>query len=81
MFNTLVTYWTKFEKDGYRMYAVVPTIWLSDFLPWLKDQKDVKVIGTQPTDDGLIIPKNWPSYNECMTYVRYVRAIGFRVTS
>lgn len=78
MFNTLVTYRT---NKGYRKYAVVPTIWLSDFIPWLSGQENVEVIGREQTDDGLIIPTDWPSYRACMDYVRYVRAIGFRVTS
>jgi hypothetical protein len=53
-------------------YAVIPTIWLSDFTKWLSDIGADIVETTDNVDDGAIIPTDWPSYETC----RYCMAVS-----
>ena len=46
-------------------YAVVPTIWLSDFLQWLSDIEVDVLETTDNFDHEARLPINWPSYETC----------------
>ncbi len=48
------------------VYAVVPTIWLSDLLEWLSDMESEVIETTDNYDHAPRLPISWPSYETCM---------------
>lgn len=46
-------------------YAVVPTIWLPDFLDWLSDIEAVVMDTTDNFDHEARLPISWPSCETC----------------
>lgn len=46
-------------------YAVVPTIWLSDFLKWLSDIGSPVEETTDNVPYKAMLPIAWPSYETC----------------
>ena len=68
---TFVKYRTKMEVElcgsdnWWSEYAVIPTIWLSDFLAWLSDIEAELCIETDNVEFEARLPINWPSYETC----------------
>ncbi len=46
-------------------YAIVPTLWLSDFLQWLSDTEMDVLETTDNFDHEARLPISWPSYETC----------------
>lgn len=64
MTMTLIKYRT--PNVSYNQYAVVPTLWLSDLLDWLRLSEQATVIGkTHNHEGGSLLPINWHSYRAC----------------
>lgn len=68
---TLVKYRTKHEEElcgsdnWWSEYAVVPMIWLPDFLDWLSDIGADVLETTDNYDHQARLPIAWPSYETC----------------
>lgn len=73
---TLVTYRTK--DRSHNEYAIIPTIWLSDLLDWLKLSEAVIVKVTSHFTSALVAPIEWPSYRNCSSYVQTVLILETR---
>lgn len=74
MRKRLVKYWT--QPDNNIDYAVVPIIWLHDFLLWLQSDKQVTIGDIQDTNEPVSIPRQWPCYGTCCDYVRSVNLLA-----
>jgi hypothetical protein len=63
----------KYRTDGGELwpdkkwseYAVIPTIWLSDFLNWLSDIGAEVLVQTDNVEFEARLPITWPSYETC----------------
>ena len=76
----LVTYRTSDYR--YNQYAVVPTMWLSDLLDWLKLSESAEIVSVTDNLRGipdLLVPETWPSYRTCLDHVRVSDLIAPRV--
>lgn len=72
----LVQYRTFAERHN--NYAVIPDLYLSDFLGWLKlsELGDIVKVTDNPSDTyGLTAPEAWPSYRNCANYVQTAELI------
>ena len=71
----LVTYRTTDYR--YKMYAVVPALYVSDLLDWLKLSESAEIVSVTdnpvrelPEISAFRPPENWPSYRTCEDYIR-----------
>lgn len=67
--RTLVSYRTSDRK--HLQFSVVPTIYLSDLLNWLKLSETAEIVRvTHNCDDPIMLPEDWPTYQTCLSYNR-----------
>ncbi len=73
---TLVTFRTTDYR--YKQFAAVPNIYLPDLLDWIRDLPDfVEIVSIRDNYDGPgIVPVSWPSYGECMNYIRTLAVVA-----
>ncbi|KKN91151.1 hypothetical protein LCGC14_0220160 [marine sediment metagenome] len=85
MDKTLVKYRTLGSK--FNSYAVVPTLFLSGLLDWLKLSECATIISTtdnyqrilrQSELSDLAAPESWPSYGQCKGYILAVDMLECR---
>jgi len=70
MVYSLITYRTTDYR--YKQYAVVPGLYLSDLLDWLKLSESAEIVSVTdnpvrelPGISAFRPPENWPSYRTC----------------
>ena len=79
MKTRLVQYRTFSEVDN--NYAMIPDIYLPDFLEWLKlsELSDIVTVTDNPNDRyGFVAPESWPSYRNCADFIRTVELVESR---
>jgi len=66
----LVTYRTTDHR--FNQHAVVPDLYVSDLLTWLKLSEHATIIRVTDNRNAtrMVVPDNWPSYSDCEDYVR-----------
>jgi hypothetical protein len=77
----LVTYRTTDYR--YKMYAVVPALYVSDLLDWLKLSESAEIVSVTdnpvrelPGISAFRPPENWPSYRACEQYILVSDLVG-----
>jgi hypothetical protein len=81
MQKRLVKYRTQFQSkagltDNHNDYAIVPIMWLNDFLVWLKTDNGSVVVSIENTDGPITVPMTWPCYGTCLDYVTSVNLVA-----
>lgn len=79
MSMALVKYRT--PGSSHNRFAVVPEIWLSDLMEWLKLSGSAygpMPITMMPRLSDLVAPDNWPNYQACNTYMQTVNLLEAR---
>ena len=71
----LITYQTSDYR--YKQYAVVPALYVSDLVDWLRLSECAEVVSVTdnpvqelPGISAFKPPENWPSYRACSDYIR-----------
>lgn len=80
---TLIIYQTTDYR--YNMYAVVPELYVSDLLEWLRLSESAEIVSVtdnpvheRPGISAFKPPEHWPSYRACENYIHTVKLLEVR---